>query len=446
MKTIFITSFHPLISRNVFSTDIISRLTSRGDLRVVALVPDYKKDFFEKNYGQANVIFEGIATGISARSKRVGFFKRLAEAMPNTKRAAIGRWRTLSGKAKSPAVYYLFYFPIGMLGRFLWFHKLVRFVDFYLSPKGRFTDAINCYHPDLIFSTDIQNESDVALMQDAKRADIFIAGMVRSWDNLTTRALRIIPDRILVHNEIIREEAVRLHGVPSSRIITVGIPHYDRYVKGPTMERKRFFETIGADHDKKLIVYFPVCDYRLLENNVDRMMLEILSTFGENILVRFPPAASVAIGDFAKQKYMTFDRPGHIFEEKRVDDRDITVEDDTRLINALAWCDAVVSGPSTAVIDAAFFDKPIILVDFYPRQITATEKIYEYGAEHMASILESGGVRVAKSRDEFLNLIEQYLRHPELDRAGRRKIVEEQCWRADAQSSQRIAGHIYSLL
>lgn len=457
MSTLFITSFHPLISRNIIGTAVLPLLArggmpgSREDLslpgmEVVVLVPDYKVPYFAKTYAQPGVRFEGVPTGSSVRTKRVGMFKRLAEAMPNTRRAAIGRVRTLSGEKKSRLYYYLFYLPASLLGRSKLAMRFVRCADFWFSPRGRFSELLERYRPDLIFSTDVQNEHDVALMQDSRRAGIRVIAMVRSWDNLTTRALRIIPDRLIVHNDIIKEEAVLIYGVRPEVTGVVGIPHYDRYIRGPVVPREAFFRKIGLDPAKKLVIYFPICDYRMRENVVDRYVIETLATVDANVVVRFPPAESVTIAGLEKPAGMVFDRPGYVFDERVYGNRELTPEDDERLLHLLAYSDCVVAGPSTAAIDAAVFDKPILLVDFYPRELGDEEKIYEFGTEHFSRIIESGGARRARTREEFLRWLGDYLSHPEREQSGRERIRREQCWSLDGRSSQRLAGELLRAL
>lgn len=445
MKTIFIACFHTLISRNIIGTPVLDIL-ARSGLKVVVLIPNYKKEYFEKTYPRPNVIFEGVNVGLAVRSRMVRIFKRLVEAMPQTKRASLGRRRDFSGRKKALWRYLLFYWPLGVLGKFPLAVKLVRRLDFHLSPKGRFYELLDKYKPVLVFSTDVQSEHDVALMQDARRRGMRIIGMVRSWDNLTTRHLRIIPDEFTVHNEIIKKEAIEITGFPAAKITITGIPHYDKYLRGPTKSREDFFREIGADPQKKLIVYVPICDFRLEDNSVDRFLLEILAGFDANIFVRFPPAERVDLRGFAKPLNMFFDHPGHVFDEKIMGDRDVTPAGDERLANALSFANVVVSGPSTVVIDAALFDRPIILVDFYPRLVKDDERIYEYGAEHVAPLLKSGGIRLAKSKEEFFDFLNDYLAHPEKDHEGRKRIVAEQCWKTDGQSSQRLAVFILDLL
>ena len=83
MKTIFITNFHLIISRNILATDIL-RILRENDTRVVIIVPEQKKEYFQKTYGGENVIVEGIKANQPSRSKTGLVFKRLSHAMLNT--------------------------------------------------------------------------------------------------------------------------------------------------------------------------------------------------------------------------------------------------------------------------------------------------------------------------------------------------------------------------
>jgi hypothetical protein len=48
--------------------------------------------------------------------------------------------------------------------------------------------------------------------------------------------------------------------------------------------------------------------------------------------------------------------------------------------------------------------------------------------------------------EELTDYINSYLRDPELDGIGRRKIREEQCWKLDGKSGERIANYILKYL
>lgn len=449
MKTIFITSFHPVVSRDIISTNIIPFLTEEKNVRVVVFVPNYKKSFFEKYYTRPHVVFEGIPSGFSQRSRRLLFFKRFGEGLLRTKKVFLQQRRAFSGERRSLKSYLFFALPGGFLGGWRISHRIFRFFDRAISPKGFFDEYFKKYSPALVFTTDIQNEHDVALTRDAKRFSVPVTGMVRSWDNLTSRALREIPEKILVHNEIIKQEAFLYHNISPESVVSVGIPKYDAYKNGPTMKREAFLKMIGADPSKKLIVYVPICDFRISEsrgNDVDKNTLALLAAFDATIVVRFAPTTPTNLEGFKKPAHMIFDYPGYVFQEKVTGDREISPKDDERLVNLFSYCDCAVVSPSTMVIDAAFFDVPIVMVNFFPRTPAKNERIFEYEVEHIQPILASGGVRVAKNKDEFLSYVGEYLEDPSKDAEGRKRIVQEQCQFTDANASRRIAGILYEAI
>ncbi len=220
---------------------------------------------------------------------------------------------------------------------------------------------------------------------------------------------------------------------------TVGIPHYDKYVTRKPTSRTDVITSLGGDPRKPLILYIPLCDYRLAENNVDRYVMELLGAMDALVVVRFPPAETVNIAGYEKTPNVIFDRPGHVFREDTVGNRDLTPEDDDRYMDVLHAADVVVGGPSTFAIDAAVFDTPIVLVDFYPNVIREEEKIYEYRAEHFMRVLRSNGAQRARTKEAFVKLLARYLKDRSLEREGRKKIVVEQCFRIDGKSSERVA-------
>src|SRR5581483_10940208 len=107
---------------------------------------------------------------------------------------------------------------MGWVGRSLTVRRVVRFLDYRFSPAGIFDRIFDQYHPDLLLATDIQNENDVALMQDAHRHGVPIAGMLRSWDNPTQRILRVWPERLFLGSGELAREVRALYDFPAERI------------------------------------------------------------------------------------------------------------------------------------------------------------------------------------------------------------------------------------
>lgn len=447
MKTLFITSFHPFISRNILSTEIIPLLVKNGT-RIVLIVPDYKKEFFTKYFGSnGRILIEGVRVNQASRSFLGLLFKRVFQMILRTGSVAIHFKREILPQKNY--IYKLFFATVHFCGRWKLAVKIVRFLDLKFSPGGFFTASFERHRPNLVFSTDIQNENDIAIMQEARRRKIPIVSMVRSWDNLTYLSLlRLIPETIFVASEIMKHEATTYHLVPEQNVTVVGVPHRDRYRTDPKMDRVEFFEKIGADLGRPLIFFTPIGDLNIPNNFTDRYTLEILASLEMNVIARFPPADVVSnLDGFVKPAHMYFDRPGTQLKERDYGRSELTRQDDNFLANSLYHSNVVVTGPSTIAIDASIFDKPVIMTNFQKiKGKDSLGQVLNYEYDNLGYLLKSGGVRVAKDEHQLRKFISMYLANPESGAAGRKRIVNDLSGPEDALASKRVADILLHLL
>ncbi len=444
MKTIFIASFHPHISRNILATDALRILKARKDLRIVVVAPDYKAEYFREKFGGGNVVIEGIRPHQASATARGLLLKKLAVFFFDTDTAAARKRYEYACEGKY--VYYFMARAAGFMARSRLMRRIIRAVDYRFSPKGFFARLCDRYQPNLVFSTDVQNENDISMMQDAKERGIPTAGMIRSWDNPTQRPVRIFPDRMFVGSDTLKEEVVRYCGYPANRISVVGNPHYDRYLAGPSMAREEFFSRFGLDPSRRTILYAPVGDHMLKYNDVDEQVMNILAVTGEQVLVRFPPDEGVRLVNFVKPPQMGYDRPGRAFAQSSFSDREITPEDDQRLIDALFYCAMAITGPTSIPLDAALLDKPSVIVNFYPTPRGFCGSIFNYCYSHTKKLIAAGGVRCAQSPEELLAAIRDYFRDSAQDATGRERMRSLWFSHADGHAGERLAGELLLLL
>lgn len=438
MKTIFISSFHGYISRNILSTDALRMLASRDDIRVAIFVPQEKTDFFVKHFSGPRIQIEGVPFGPpsnysfwSLLAKRVAKFGLDSSSTRIERRA---KWKT-EGKL-------LYFLSASMLAFFLSrsqiLRRLMRLVDYHVSTKKRYAAYFKQYNPDIIFITDMQNERDVELAHNATRLGVKIIGMVRSWDNLTLHGLlRFLPDTLLVTSPAVRDLAIALNDVPASRIEVVGVPHYDKYFSGPDTQKEDYFRNIGFGPAKKTCFWAPISDYYLAKNDIDPYVFQLLGKMPYQVLVRFSPSLEVkALENVPAYSNMKIDRPGLHFSNAGSEMRR---EDDEHLMYELAFSDVVICGPSTLVLDAMVYDKPVILVNFHPEPqpyLRSVTRRYDY--DHFRAAIESGGVSLARSAQELNNLIEVYIKNPSLNREGRARLCELYIGPLDGKSGERL--------
>lgn len=452
MKTIFISSFHPLISRNILSTDILPRLLKAG-VRVVLPTPQYKKEYFETNFGALpGLSVEGVEYNRPSGSFSGRLFKRVFHALLTVKNVEVYyRRKVLPQKG----ILYRFMFRgLNFLGRFRLVKGIARSIFFYFSPAGFFNELLDRERPDLVVVTDLHNENDVALMQDARRRSIPIIGMVRSWDHLTSKGLlKVVPDFICAPNEFVREDAVRFHGVSEEKIRVVGIPHYDRYFSHVPSSKEKFAARLGVDPKKRFVLFAPFGSRYTANNSVDRDVIECTSQMlppTHMLIVRFPPTDSVDLEGFAEPSNVIMDRPGVHLSSKsdKFIRNELTMEDDEWLRDTLSFSDVVISGLSTMSIDGAIFGKPIIVVAFdgtaqksYDQSV---RRYFEY--DYFQPLFKSGGALLAENIDDFRAYLRSYLSDPKRDDTGRKRLVEGQCGFTDGKSCERVCRFVFEIL
>ena len=89
---------------------------------------------------------------------------------------------------------------------------------------------------------------------------------VASWDHLSSKGeLNLTPQHVVVWNDVQKEEAVRLHGVPADRVIVTGAQVFDEWFeKRPSSSRDAFCARVGLRADRPIVLY--VCS-ALLEGS-----------------------------------------------------------------------------------------------------------------------------------------------------------------------------------
>ena len=439
MKTIFISSFHQLISRNILATPLLELLLQSGDIRIVILVPADKQNFFQSEFGRDGIVIEGVPRTLTPRDFLLRYFALSSVTARGIEVIRKKEYDNFNSRF------------LRVLGRRAWGQGLIREIDKWLTPRGRFGALLDKYQPALIFSTDAQNENDVRLMHEARARGIRIFGMVRSWDNFTTKgALRIISDTLAVTSEIVKREAEAFSFVPEARIVPIGIPHYDRYLQRSKMPREEFYRSLGLDAAKKTILFAPIGNRYIRDNLLDKIVLESLAILDVNVLVRMPPSDYVNFENWKKGRAnVVFYTPGGGSPSGDKDRKlnEVTREDDNHLIAELTHCDIVVTGQSTITIDAMMFDKPAVIIYFDQEERQYYESIKRYyDSEYYRPVVESGGVQLARSSEELKTFVERYLENSRLDEEGRRRIASEQAYKIDGKATERLAQVLLSSL
>lgn len=298
-----------------------------------------------------------------------------------------------------------------------------------------------CANPGLVFS-------EIPLLRTAKRRGVRTMVVDASWDTFTNKLLPVRRvDRLLAWNDIVKDQAVRLHGYPTEAVRVTGAPQFDgHFTPQVRASREEFFTRVGADPGRQLIVV--TTTPRSLYRHHDHV-LRVLARAIESgrlgyaqVLVRLHPRDEI-------EAYREFEGAPHIIVEKpfrptvAVADGlavDVMPEHQRHLGDTLAHADVVVNVASTITIEACIFDTPVVNIAFDGPEgepwVRSARRYYRF--THYVNILDRRAVRVAETPGELVEAVARYLANPALDAEGRRQVVLDQCQFTDGRSALRV--------
>lgn len=454
MKTVVITVLHAMVARNLLYGELLGRLAASG-VRVVLLVPAYKRLYFEDVFKGTGAIIEPVDLDRIVDLPRNVLFHRFSFLLIRSHYLWYKRVerRDRHGGARSWFKYlfeelFVALFAGRRPARRLFRHLFARYAD-----SSAFEDILARYRPDLVFASDQFDPADYLCVRAARKAGIKTLTMVRSWDNCYSKGvLPVLPDQLLTNTHILKEEASTLHDVPLERIEVIGLPQFDGFFFCAPTPREEFMKRIGADPAKKLVVYAPA---GTILSDIDGQICEILvaamSSGGirhpVHLLVRNHPNHPADLSRFEDKSGITVEYPGVRFGEMPKE-TELSRADQTHLRDTLAHADVLVWVATTLGIDAAVFDRPEIVINFdgYSKRPYTRSVRRFHNEDHMKKLIATGGVRVVEHPEGLVEWINRYLDDPSLDAEGRRKIIETQLVFTDGKSGERLGQAIVSAL
>lgn len=445
-KTIFVSILSGVEAKNILRTDILRRLLESGSRVVLFVKSKDRIEYYAKEFSHPNLFYETVERYPFSRLN--GFFEALRHYLVRTK--TLNLYKRLQLEDRRNYLSFLgSHIATSLLANRL-VHAAARFFDFHLCRDQVFAAFFEKYRPDLVFLANLFDEAEVSLLREARRRGVCSVGFVNSWDKVTSKGfIRLLPDRLLVPNDHVRDEAIRYDDAPREKITVVGVPQYDFYLGSQgILPRETFFKKINADPAKKLVVFAPMgtafsnSDWKIID--LIREVVAGLQVPAE-LLVRFQPNDFFdQKEEFVRRPWMRYDQPGTRFGSVRGVDWDMSRDELFHLKNTLYHMDVLVSYATSLAIDASCFDKPVINLGFevVSGQSALKTSTRRYGTEHFSKALQTGGIRMVPSKEELSNWIVKYFRDPSLDREGRTRLRNEQCCRFDGKAGQRIATFI----
>ena len=122
----------------------------------------------------------------------------------------------------------------------------------------------------------------------------------------------------------------------------------------------------------------------------------------------------------------------------------MSADDQRLLVGSVREADVCINMASTMSLDAAAVDTPVVCVGFALPPGSAEDQFCSdvYSTDHFAPIIESAGVRLARSLDELVGLAAGYAASPDQDRDARRRLVQTEIGVVDGAAAGRVAAAI----
>jgi len=138
---------------------------------------------------------------------------------------------------------------------------VARFLERLLPVNKSMRAFLNGLQPDLVVVSPLviiggSGVQETEVIKAAQALGIPTAVGVASWDHLTSKGLiRLVPDAVLVWNDIQADEAERLHRIPKDRIIVTGAQSFDRWFDRPRPEAiDAFRRNLGIDGNRGVLL------------------------------------------------------------------------------------------------------------------------------------------------------------------------------------------------
>jgi len=292
--------------------------------------------------------------------------------------------------------------------------------------------------------------SDVRMIRRARAAGVPSVTFTQGWDNLTSKTIiGARPDRLIVWNERMLEEAVELHGFRADQIDVTGPPHFDPYFRrtGWT-DRATFLRSLGLDPKKRIVLYatspqryftdsIAVTDLLIKANEAGRFGPDV------QLVIRLHP--QVIQGQDADDLGAWERFRGRVYPDMPRGATglaaDYTPDGIAHIAQLLDASAVTINVASSISIDAAIFDTPVVNLRFdaEPGRPYLKSVRRQYDTDHYLQVLRTGAVRLADSPEQLIDEVRRYLADPSHERAERAGLVRTLCYRDDGQAGARVA-------
>lgn len=473
-RRVMISADHGLSIVYFFQSDVVPTLLERG-VEVVLLTDDGIQGQIAQRFGGPGVHVEGLRiaqarkyfeTHAHSIQHWLHFLRWMGGSKQINTTAMDGHMRQMTveasrrGKQIMPVIRGL----TAVLRR----SKLARRT--LVGTQQRFTsniyaDLFEKYQPNLVIASTPGWRYDRFLLREAARQKIPTAAAIVGWDNPSSYRLPGAPvDHITCWSEIQMRELVVGSDWQPGRVHIGGIPSYDGYFRRTwQMPRAEYFAMHGLDPNRKLLSY--ACSFVTFSPNYQNVeaLARLVSSDAlaepSQLLIRLHPnhfqVGSLYEGEANRIRKLVRELPHvHLVEPVALGGElgYYSGEDMPEKASMMAHSDVFLTVYSTMVVETAIHERPIVSVCIdapggwnTPGKFSLSLSEIGRWPTHERFRLAGAG-RVVLDEPLLREVVNAYLRNPNLDREQREKFIRDECTFTDGSAGRRTGEWIASLL
>ena len=283
---------------------------------------------------------------------------------------------------------------------------------------------------DALFVTSTDCQEDKHLMYGAKKAGLPVIVLVHSWDNLPARGLLpVIPDALLVWNNIMKQQAITLHGMSCSDVYIIGVPQYQYYKKlGLELDESQFLRKYCGKSIKNKVVLYTCSATRVFPDEelfIDELIEVMYALPNIQLVIRLHPEErkNTYQEKYADSPNIILSIPDDSFRAKRTNSVG-EVQSIDEFVMLMKYSAVVINMGSTITLDATLFDTPAICpmfnINHDPESWNAAMKWYD--SSHLEAIVNSNAVDFPLNFKELLDCVRIAINSPEYKSSERENL------------------------
>jgi hypothetical protein len=297
--------------------------------------------------------------------------------------------------------------------------RLLKWIARQIPPDPAILNWVAAHRPDVVVASPyiVPRTAEIDYVQVARTLDIPTIAIVLSWDNLTTKGtFHIIPDAVLVWNDVLAQEARQFHDVPRDKLLVTGAPVFDFWFEmQPTLDYPSFCKKVGINTDQPYVLY--LCSSKYISGDETAFVKQFAKTLGSG-------------GNTQKIKVMVRPHPLNSEIWDGVEDENVAVwprsaswvdtpQAKQDYYHSIYYSRAVIGINTSAIIEAAILDRPCV---------TIVDEEYQFkqnGRGHFGHLIKADFMEITHSFAESAEVIAAILTGKDSKKKRRHRFVSD---------------------